>query len=191
MKSSLRSGSAQSKQLSVTFMEDMESVTDMALNTEQQLVLGSIRKMMASESSGLLGKPQQRALDAVRGVLMGNIPYPDHDITASTPAFMMSPPSKDAQIDDQNKSLIIYTLASHMSHESITLGIDPSSLFYSIADIMNRTSSLLYDLEREKDNKSMMFHLPETPRPCTSLKKVHFLEVGYLNNVAVSSLAFN
>ena len=177
----MRSGSAQSKQRSVTFAEEMESLEDALLNTEQTDMLRSMRYMMEAERQGVLFKSQRKALEAVRATLLQN------DLSIPTP---MLTPSKDISgMDEQDRSLIIYTLASHMSHESVTMGVEPSSLLYALADLMNVTTFLLNDLEREKSDV-MMFTLPETPCPTTSLKKIH-QEVGMLYTVAVEVLKFN
>lgn len=163
-RSSLRSGSAQSKQHSVTFAEE----TDTILNREQAYVLQSMKSMMEAEQQGVLFKSQLKALEAVRATLLQS------DVSLPTP--MVTPTKDSSDVDQQNRSLIIYTLASHMSHESVTMGVDPSSLLYALAELMNVTSFLLNDLEREKSDV-MMFTLPETPCPTNRLKKVH-QEVG-------------
>ena len=168
-RSSLRSGSAHSKQRSVTFADENESLSDTILNEEQTYVLQSMKNMMEGEYQGVLSKSQRKALSAVRAALLQN------DVSLPTP--MVTPSQDLSDMDYQNRSLIIYTLASHISHQSVTMGVEPSSLFYSIADLMNLTTHLLNDLEREKSDAGMMFVLPETPCPTTGLKKIH-QEVG-------------
>ena len=165
----MRSGSVQSKHRSVTFADENESLSDAILNDEQTYVLQSMKNMMEGEYQGVLSKAQRKALNAVRATLLQN------DALLPTPT--MTPSQDLSDLDDQNRSLIIYTLASHMSHQSVTMGVEPSSLFYSIADLMDMTTHLLNDLEREKSDGGMMFILPETPCPATGLKKIH-QEVG-------------
>ena len=131
-----------------------------------------MKNMMIAEYEGILSKSQRKALSAVRASLLQG--------DGALPGPLVTPSKELHDADDQKRSLIIYTLASHMSHQSVTMGVDPSSLFYSIADLMNMTTNLLNDLEREKSDVGMMFILPETPRPATSLKKIH-QEVGNLH----------
>lgn len=117
------------------------------LPPEQEQVLVSIRSMLRREEEDM-EESQQKALNVVRAALL------TQDAVVQTDDY--TPPATEIT-ELKTRTMTIFTLASHISNESVMLGIEPSSLFKTFATLH---SKLISDLE----DKAMSFVLPQTPK---------------------------
>ena len=138
-----RISTAESMQKSVVFSENFlemnthEKEEDW-LNPAQREALESLRKMLTSES--MFSDEQRRALQALREAMFGELygeKSPRGDEQDGTSAVEKDGYSegeksfskdKQAQIEEDTRSLLVYSLLCHLDHESMVMGIDPSSL---------------------------------------------------------------
>ncbi len=115
--------------------------------------------MLVSESS--FNDHQQRALKAVRAAMLRR-----EDMESSC-SNDNDAAAKERQIEEDSRTLLMYSLLSHVAHESITMGLDPCSLLRMYSSFMSQS---LTDYDK---HNPMLFVLPETPAfPPTSLRRV-------------------
>ena len=130
-------------------------VEEVSLSNYKESIIGSIENMMESESS--LTDAQQHTLKVIRAAVTGSKGHRKEEGTEGG-----SNTSK--LIDDSNsRTLTIYTLASHMSEESVLLGIEPGSLYTCLARLYTQS---LADL---KGDTSMTFTIPESVAVTTTV----------------------
>ena len=108
--------------------------------------------MLANEPN--LDDDQQKALSVVRALILTQ----DAMVQTEEP-----PPVPEEIKEMKTRTMTIFTLASHISHESMVLGIEPGSLFKTFASLHSKVKTSDGDLERRS------FVLPQTPNVADEL----------------------
>lgn len=116
----------------------MDILKEEWLDAENSLVLESLRKMLASESE--FTDSQFRALKAVR----------------SSMSAVDGLASENNMKEDDSRTLLVYCLACHLAHESVLMGIDPTSLL--------KTFAFYTALSLKDSDDKMSFLMPHTPK---------------------------
>lgn len=154
-KSSVTQLSRKMSQRSVTFAPKGEGLltpemVDMGVQTlppEQEEVIASIRAMLGNEPN--MEDPQQKLLDAVRAAIL------TQDENVQTDDNI-----EEALVNElKTRTMTIFTLASHISNESVLLGVEPSSVFKTFASLHHSKT-----LTEDDEKRSMTFALPHTPK---------------------------
>lgn len=113
----------------VSFVDDDLKPSE-KLTRDQQELMTSIGDMLASE--GDFNDGQKRVLDLVRAVVLTK----DAKIQTEEPLE----PEEAKQM--RKRTLTLYTLASHLTHECIKLSVEPSSVLQTFASLQRRKLSL-------------------------------------------------
>ena len=146
LRSALKSQDSNAKQRSVSFTEAVKGeVKDEWLTKEQKNMLKSIKSMLVSESS--FHDNQQKALKTMRSVMMGG---------RSTSAEGEEA-AKERMLQEDAQTLLVYSLACHLSHQSVAMGIDPGSLLKTFTYFTSQS------LTQQGSDQDMSFLLPYTP----------------------------
>ena len=115
-------------QTRVSFAEDDLKAID-RLTREHQELMTSMGEMLASEND--FNDGQRRVLDLVRAVVLTK----DAKIQTEAPLA-----AEEANLM-RKRTLTLYTLASHLTHECVKLSVEPSSVLQTFASLQRRTSS--------------------------------------------------
>ena len=115
-------------QTRVSFAEDDLKAID-RLAREHQELMTSISEMLASEND--FNDGQRRVLDLVRAVVLTK----DAKIQTEAPLA-----AEEATLM-RKRTLTLYTLASHLTHECVKLSVEPSSVLQTFASLQRRSSS--------------------------------------------------
>ena len=196
-RSALRSANRSKAATRVSFARpSRRDVTDAAhaLTDDQLTMIDSIETMLAGEAE--MADAQRQTLNMVRAVLLTK------DATVQTEA----PLPDDSAQTLKSRTLTIFTLASHLSAESLKLGVEPSSVFKTFASMNRRrmSSAVATDVEQPQpppasfvkpvellpDIREMSFIGAETPDlPEDMLRKVSMLDASDPKEVGLGVLS--